>query len=356
MELPFGGGGRGTGRGQRDYLTEGREAVAQFFGEDSPDTIVFSSNATDSLNTLIHGFVASKTEKFHVITTTLEHNSVLRPLHHLEKTGAIELDHIPFSNTQVNPESIMEAVTDKTRLVVMNHGSNVLGSVQDIRAVGEYLHDKEIFFIVDGSQTAGHIPLDLASIDLDAFVFTGHKGLYGMPGTGGFCIRNPDPVLPVRMGGTGTDSGSLDQPIDLPERYEIGTHNYPGVASLIAGISFLQTIGMDALRTKSDRQIEIFMKELSSEPGVTIYNAEPDLPIIACNITGIDNDDVGYILARKDNIVVRTGLHCAPLLHKTIDNGVGCVRISPSWFTTDEECQITADAIKEIAHHADSQI
>jgi len=356
LELPFGGGGRGTGKAQRDYLTEGRETVAHFFGEDSPDKIVFSSNATDALNTLIHGFAASQTKKFHVITTTLEHNSVLRPLHHLEKTGAIELDHIPFSNTQVNPESIMEAVTDKTRLVVMNHGSNVLGSVQDIRAVGEYLHDKDIFFIVDGSQTAGHIPLNLSSLELDAFVFTGHKGLYGMPGTGGFCIRNPDPVLPVRMGGTGTDSGSLDQPIDLPERYEIGTHNYPGVASLIAGISFLTSIGMDALRRRSDRQIEFFMKELSSEPGITIYNPEPDLPIIACNIIGLDNDDVGYILARKDNIVVRTGLHCAPLLHKTIDDGAGCVRISPSWFTTDEECQIAADAIKEIAHHADSQI
>lgn len=355
LELPF-GGGRGTGKAQRDYLTEGRETVAQFFGEESPDTIVFSSNATDALNTLIHGFTASSPEKFHVITTTLEHNSVLRPLHHLEKKGRIELDHISFSNAKVNPEAIIEAVTDKTRLVVMNHGSNVLGSVQNIRAVGEYLHDKDIFFIVDGSQTAGHIPLDLSAIEFDAFVFTGHKALFGMPGIGGFCIRNPDPVLPVRMGGTGTDSGSLDQPGGLPERYEIGTHNYPGIASLIAGITFLQSIGMDALQRRADRQTELFIKELSSEPGITIYNPDPELPIIAFNIPGLDNDDVGYILARKDNIVVRTGLHCAPLLHKEIDDGVGCVRISPSWFTTDEECRIAADAIKEIAHHAYSQI
>jgi len=137
LELPFGGGGRGTGRAQRDYLTEGRETVAQFFGEESPDTIVFSSNATDAINTLIHGFAASQAEKFHVITTTLEHNSVLRPLHFLEKTGTIDLNYIPFSNAKVNPESITEAVTDKTRLVIMNHGSNVLGSMQDIRAVGE---------------------------------------------------------------------------------------------------------------------------------------------------------------------------------------------------------------------------
>ena len=355
LELPF-GGGRGTGKTQRDYLTEGRETVAQFFGEESPDTIVFSSNATDALNTLIHGFTASSPEKCHVITTTLEHNSVLRPLHHLEKKGRIELDHISFSNAKVNPEAIIEAVTDKTRLVVMNHGSNVLGSVQNIRAVGEYLHDKDIFFIVDGSQTAGHIPLDLSAIEFDAFVFTGHKALFGMPGIGGFCIRNPDPVLPVRMGGTGTDSGSLDQPGGLPERYEIGTHNYPGIASLIAGITFLQSIGMDALQRRADRQTELFIKELSSEPGITIYNPDPELPIIAFNIPGLDNDDVGYILARKDNIVVRTGLHCAPLLHKEIDDGAGCVRISPSWFTTDEECRIAADAIKEIAHHAYSQI
>jgi selenocysteine lyase/cysteine desulfurase len=214
----------------------------------------------------------------------------------------------------------------------------------------------EEFSLSDGLQTAGHIPLNLSSIELDAFVFTGHKGLFGMPGIGGFCIRNPDPVLPVRMGGTGTNSKSLDQPGDLPERYEIGTHNYPGVASLIAGISFLQTIGMDTLQRKADRQIEYFMKELSSEPGITIYNPKPDLPIIACNITGLDNDDVGYILARKDNVIVRTGLHCAPLLHKAIDDGAGCIRISPSWFTTDEECQIAAAAIKEIAHHANYQV
>ena len=356
LKIPFNSGGRGAGQVQRDYLTEGREILAQFFSEDSPDNIIFSSNATDALNTLIHGFTASEPGPFHAITTTLEHNSVLRPLHYLEKSGKITLDYIPFSNATVSPESIQEAVTKETRLVVMNHGSNVLGSVQDIKAVGEYLHDKDIFFIVDGSQTAGHIPIDLSSMELDAFVFTGHKGLFGMPGIGGFYIRNPESVLPVRMGGTGTDSGNLDHPTELPEKYEIGTQNYPGIASLIAGIHFIESIGIAAIEQKAERQTRLIIDKIASEPGITIYNTHPNLPIVACNITGLDNDDVGFILAKKDNILVRTGLHCAPLVHQAIDNGKGCVRLSLSWFTTDEECRIAAEAIKEIAHHANSSI
>jgi len=356
LSYPFSGGGRGFGNEKRDYLSEGREVMCNFLGEDSPEHLIFSANATDSLNTLIHGFVASQKEKIHVLSTTLEHNSVLRPLHYLTKQDKISVDYVPFHDSIVNPEKITEAVTSKTQLVVMNHGSNVLGSVQDIRAVCEYLHDKGIFSIVDGSQTAGHILIDLSSINPDAFVFTGHKALFGMPGIGGFYIRDPEQVIPVRMGGTGSDSGNLDQPVDLPERYEIGTHNYPGIASLIAGVNFIRATGMKKMKEKAEQQTRFMIDELSAESAITIYNHKPDLPIIALNISGLDNDDVGFILARKDNILVRTGLHCAPFVHQAIDNGAGCVRISLSWFTTDEECRIATDAIKEIAHHANHTI
>lgn len=356
LTYPFSGGRRGSGSAQVDYLSSGREIVSDFFGVDDPDTIIFSSNATDALNTLIQGFVGSQNEPFHTITTNLEHNSVLRPLYHIEQTAQISLDYVPFKNNMVDPESIIEAVKDKTRLVVMTHGSNVVGSVQDIRAVGEYLYDKGIFFIVDGSQTAGHIPLNLSSINLDAYVFTGHKGLYGIPGIGGFYIRTPEKVVPVRMGGTGTDSGSLTHPEGLPERYEIGTPNYPGIASLIAGTRFIQSVGVKKIMQKADYQTRNIIDALSSHPQITVYNKNPDLPIIAFNISGLNNDDVGYILARKDNIIVRTGLHCAPLVHKEIDDGMGCIRISLSWFTSDEECRIAIDAIREIANHANSTI
>lgn len=356
LSVPFYSGGRTTGQDQRDYLSEGREVISHFFGEKSPEHVVFSLNATDALNTLIHGFITGQQDKMHVLTTTLEHNSVLRPLHYLTQTGKISTSFVPFKNARIDPESIPEQITSQTRLVVMNHGSNVLGSVQDIRAVSEFLHDKGIFFIVDGSQTAGHIPISLSKIEMDAFVFTGHKGLFGMPGIGGFCIRSPEQVLPVRMGGTGTDSGSLGQPADLPERFEIGTQNYPGAASLIAGIHYIESVGMKTIEEKAHRQTQFLVKELASEPNITLYHDHPDLPIIAFNITGLDNDDVGFILAKKDNIQVRTGLHCAPLVHKAIDDGAGCIRLSLSWFTTDEECKIAAKAIKEIAHHANSAI
>ena len=356
LSSPFSGGTRGSGSAQIDYLSSGREKISDFFAVDDPDTIIFSSNATDALNTLIQGFVTSQNEPFHIITTNLEHNSVLRPLYHLQQTTKISLDYVPFNNNRVNPESIMEAVTNKTRLVVMTHGSNVLGSVQDIRGVGEYLCDKGIFFIVDGSQTAGHIPLNLSTMNLDAYVFTGHKGLYGIPGIGGFYIRTPEKVVPVRRGGTGTDSCSLNHPEGLPERYEIGTPNYPGIASLIAGTRFIQSVGIKNIMQKADNQTRYIIDALSSHPQVTIYNKIPDLPIIAFNISGLNNDDVGYILARKDNIIVRTGLHCAPLVHKEIDNGIGCIRISLSWFTSDEECRIAVDAVREIANHANNKI
>jgi selenocysteine lyase/cysteine desulfurase len=240
--------------------------------------------------------------------------------------------------------------------MVMTHGSNVLGSVQDIKAIGDLLHDHGIYFIVDGAQTAGHIPVDLESLPIDAFVFTGHKGLLGVPGTGGFYIRDPEAVAPVRFGGTGTDSFSLLHPRGMPERFEIGTHNYPGLAALAAGVEFIEEKGIPSIMEKAEKQTAFLIRELEKEKNITIYNEHPDLPIIAFNIRGLQNDDVGFMLARGYHIIARTGLHCAPLVHDAIDGGEGCVRISHSWFTTDEECRIAADAIRRIAGNADSAV
>lgn len=356
LSLPVFGSGRTTGTQGDDYLTLARDRLSMFLGGAPPEHLVFTHNATDSLNILISGFLAEKKEECHVLTTALDHNSVLRPLHEYEQQCRIRLDIIPFKDCSVSPDAVQASLKPDTCLMVMTHGSNVLGSVQDIRAIGEILHDHGIYFIVDGAQTAGHIPVDLKDLPVDAFVITGHKGLLGVPGTGGFFLRDPETIAPVRFGGTGTDSFSLLHPRGMPERFEIGTHNYPGLAALAAGVEFLNETGLATIMEKAEKQTLLLIRELKKEENIMIYDEHPDLPIIAFNIKGVQNDDVGFVLARGFNIIARTGLHCAPLLHKAIDGGEGCVRISPSWFTTDEECRFAADAIGEIARNADSTV
>jgi cysteine desulfurase family protein len=356
LSLPVFGSGRTTGTQGEDSITLAREVLSAFLGGDPPEHIIFTHNATDSLNILISGFLAETKNGCHILTTALDHNSVLRPLHEYEQQHRIQMSIIPFEGCSVSPESVEAAIRTDTRLMVMTHGSNVLGAVQDIRTIGELLHDHGIYFIVDGAQTAGHIPVDLEDLPVDAFVFTGHKGLLGVPGTGGFFIGDPDAVAPVRFGGTGTDSFSLLHPRGMPERFEIGTHNYPGLAALAAGVEFINDTGLASIRQKAEKQTAFLIRELKKEGNISIYNEHPDLPIIAFNINGLQNDDIGFMLARAYGIIARTGLHCAPLVHRAIDGGKGCVRLSLSWFTTDEECQIAAHAIREIAGNADSSV
>lgn len=356
LSLPLFGSGRTTGSQGVDYITLAREALSHLLAADPPDHVVFSHNATDSLNLLIQGFLKGNTEACHVLTTALDHNSVLRPLHEYERQQRIRLTVLPFERCFVDPDVVEAAIRPDTRLMVMTHGSNVLGSVQDIRHIGEILHDHGIYFIVDGAQTAGHIPISLPDLPVDAFVFTGHKGLLGIPGTGGFYVQDPERIAPVRFGGTGTDSFSLFHPRGMPERFEAGTHNCPGLAALGAGVNYILSTGVDTIAAKAERQTAFLVRELTKEQNITIYNDHPSLPIVSFNIQGMENDDVGFILARACGIIARTGLHCAPLVHKAIDEGKGCVRLSLSWFTTDEECRIAANAVREIAGNANSSV
>ncbi|MDE2525337.1 MAG: aminotransferase class V-fold PLP-dependent enzyme [Methanocorpusculum sp.] len=356
LALPPFGSGRTTGTQGEDYILLARERLARLLGVQEPDHLSFTHNATDSLNILIPGFLAGRTDTPHVLTTALDHNSVLRPLHEYQRTGRIRLGILPFTNAYVTPETVEAAIQPDTKLMVMTHASNVLGSVQNIRAIGKILHDHGIYFIVDGAQTAGHIPITLRDLPVDAFVFTGHKGLLGIPGTGGFYLRDPETIEPVRFGGTGTNSISLFQPREMPDRFETGTHNYPGLAALAAGIAYLDQQGISTLAEQTGRRTAAIISGLADEETITVYNKTPDLPVIALNIRGLDNDSAGFILARAYNILVRTGLHCAPLVHKTIDGGEGCIRLSLSSFTTDEECQTTIHALREIAENANTAI
>ena len=346
--------GRTTGNGSVDYPSAAREALAAFFHAGPPEHFVFTQNATDSLNLLIFGLVKKTGMPFHAITTELEHNSVLRPLTALEQDGTARLSVVPFSNNIVNLAAIKQAIRAETRLVVMTHGSNVLGSVQDIKPIGEYLHANDIFLIVDGAQTAGHLPVNLSDIPVDAFVFTGHKSLFGIPGIGGFYIRDPDAVAITRQGGTGTDSRVLTHPSEMPMRFEAGTPNYPGIASLYAGIRFITSTGLDTIGKRSRDLTRRFIRELEGNKNIILYNTRPDLPVVSFNISGIDNHDAGFILARAYNVITRTGLHCAPLVHERITGGRGCIRASFSYFNTRDQITTAAGAIREVAQSADS--
>ena len=354
LELPVFGSGRTTGTQGIDYVSLAREKAAGLLRTE-PEKIVFSQNATDSLNTLINGFLL-KNKGCRAVTTALDHNSVLRPLFENQRAGNVALDIADFSSGKVSPDVISELIRKDTKLVVMSHASNVLGSVQDVEAVSEILHDKGIFFIVDGAQTAGHINVDVEKIGCDAFVFTGHKALLGVAGTGGFYLKDADSIRPTRFGGTGTRSLELYQPNEMPEKFECGTQNVTGLAALAEGISYVESLGISEIHARAKRQSEYIIARMKEAENITVHYETPEVPVISFNIGGLSCEDVGFILSRKYGIVTRTGLHCAPLVHEKIDGGAGSVRISLSCFTTDEECKTAADAILEIAKNAASRI
>jgi len=354
LRLPLHEPGRTTGNGSMDYPSAARETLAALFQAATPEHFIFTQNATDALNMLIHGFVKKTSEPFHAVTTELEHNSVLRPLTTLEQDGAITLSVVPFRNNTVSLAAIKKVISPETRLVVMTHGSNVLGSVQDIKPIAEYLHANDIFLIVDGAQTAGHIPINLSDIPVDAFVFTGHKALLGISGIGGFYVRDPDAIAVTKQGGTGTDSRVLTHPSDMPMRFEAGTPNYPGIASLYAGIRFITSTGLDVIGKKTSDLTRRFIRELEGDKNIVVYNKHPDLPVVSLNINGIDNHEAGFILARVYHVITRTGLHCAPLVHERITGGRGCIRASFSYLNTRDQITTAAGAIREVAESADT--
>jgi cysteine desulfurase family protein len=353
LRTPFFEPGRSTAGNVTDYPTATREALAVFFHAEEPDHFIFTQSATDSLNILIQGFAKNQKTPFHAITTELEHNSVLRPLNTLEGQGALTLTTIPFHDSRVTLQDIKKAIRSDTRLVVMTHGSNVLGSLQHIRPIAEYCATNDIFLIVDGAQTAGLIPINLSEIPAGAFVLTGHKALFGLPGIGGFYIQDPQAIAPTRQGGTGTDSRTLVHPQDMPQKFEAGTPNYPGIASLLAGIHYIEREGQDAITNKCRSLTSRFIGKLTKDLNIILYNPAADLPVVSFNIRNMDNDEVGYILAKAYGVITRTDLHCAPLVHNRIDGGKGCVRVSFSYLTTPDECLMAAKAVREVAAGAD---
>lgn len=329
-----------------------RKMFTSFFNGDDPNRLTFSYNASDTLNMIIMG-LARKGD--HVITTNLEHNSVLRPLYHLEVDGTIELSYMPFdSDGYVHPDDIKAAIKDNTRMVVVNHCSNVIGTVQPIEEIGAICKEAGVLFVVDASQSAGAVPIDVKKMNIDALAFTGHKCLMGPTGIGGSYIKEGVPVLGTRFGGTGVRSAVKTHLSEFPYRMECGTLNLLGVAGLHAGLKWVMEQGVENLHKKEMILWNRLKDGIKDNEKVTIYCAKDDQnqnPVLSINLQGFDSGDVGTLLDVDYEIACRTGLQCAPLVHVGLgtDTIHGTVRLSIGPFNTEADIDTAIEAITEIS-------
>ena len=324
-----------------------REKVANLFNIKDPLRIAFTQNSTYALNFAIKSCI---NKKGHVITTALEHNSSLRPLFSKRDSGELELELIyPEKNGEISIEKIIESIKEDTIAVVVNHISNVTGTIVDIEKIGKVTREKGVMLIVDASQSAGYLDIDVERDGIDILCFTGHKSLYGLQGSGGIYIREGIDFTPIIEGGTGSFSKLERQPLVMPEGLEAGTLNTLAIVSLGAGIDFIQKVGIENIRKYEDKLTQRFLTELKKIPEVEVYGSDKRGPVVTLNIKGIDSGDLAAYLDEEYGILVRGGLHCAPKIHETIGNGEnGGVRFSFGFFNTDEEIEYAINAIKEI--------
>lgn len=330
-----------------------REKMAELFGAEEASQIVFTANSTESLNIAIQGLVDPGD---HVITTVMEHNSVLRPLYLCQQRG-VSLTILPFSAAgTVTPEAIEAVIRSNTRMIVCTHGSNLTGDLNDLEAIGRVCKKHHLLFVVDASQTAGVFPIQMDSMDIDVLCFTGHKSLMGPQGTGGMCVRKGVRIRPLLVGGSGIDSYSKIHPQVMPTALEAGTLNAHGIAGLSAALDFIKKVTPDVIRQKEEELTRRFVSQIKSIPGVKLYgNYEqfPRAPILSLNILDYDSGEIADVLAQDYGIMTRAGAHCAPLMHEALGTkSQGAVRFSFSYFNTEEEIDQAANAIRELAEEA----
>ena len=324
-----------------------REKVANLFNIKDPLRIAFTQNSTYALNFAIKGCI---NKKGHVITTALEHNSSLRPLFSKRDSGELELELIyPEKNGEISIEKIIESIKEDTIAVVVNHISNVTGTIVDIGKIGKVTREKGVMLIVDVSQSSGYLDIDVERDGIDILCFTGHKSLYGLQGSGGIYIREGIDFIPIIEGGTGSFSKLERQPLVMPEGLEAGTLNTLAIISLGVGIDFIQKVGIENIREHEDRLKQRFLEEVKKISEIEVYGSDRRGPVVTLNIKGIDSGDLAAYLDEEYGILVRGGLHCAPKIHETIGNGEnGGVRFSFGFFNTDEEVDYAIKALKEI--------
>jgi cysteine desulfurase family protein len=334
-----------------------RKKLTVFFGGDQavPERLCFTYNATDALNLIIQGLLD---EGDHVVSTNLEHNSVIRPINHLVRNGGVAATYVPFDNAGfVDPDAISRAITAKTKLVVVNHGSNVIGTISPISEIGRICREKDALFAVDVSQTAGLIPIDMNEMNIDVLAFTGHKALMGSTGIGGMCVRGHVDLKQTRSGGTGVRSAYPYHLEEYPWRMEFGTPNLVGIAALKAGIEWIEEQGMDNIYRHELKLAQKLVDGFRAIDGVTAYccdSLDDHLSTVTINVEGMDAGDVGIMLDVEFDIATRTGLHCAPLVHQQLGTTSihGGVRFSIGPFNTESHIDRAIEAVAEIRARA----
>ena len=349
----MGNAGRGVHDAALDasrVIFETRMKLAEFFHAESPTQIVFTMNSTESLNIAIKGILNPGD---HVITTELEHNSVLRPLYEMEEQG-VELSFVKSNRKgTVCYEDFEKEIKSNTKAIICTHGSNLTGNLIDIKKVGIIAKSHNLLFIVDASQTAGVFPIDVQEMNIDILCFTGHKGLLGPQGTGGMYVREGVQVRPLLSGGSGVQTYLKKHPEQMPTALEAGTLNAHGIVGLHAAVNYIQNIGINHIREKEQNLMWEFYTQVKEIPGVTVYgdfSIKERCAIVTLNIRDYDSSEVSDALAMDYEISTRPGAHCAPLMHQALGTvEQGAVRFSFSHFNTMEEVYTAVNAIKELA-------
>lgn len=341
-----------------NLLEDLRKRLTRFFGGDeaTPERLCFTYNATDALNLIIQGLLS---EGDHVVSTNVEHNSVIRPINHLVRDGGVEATYVPFNGDGfVEPDEIKKAIRSNTKLVIVNHGSNVIGTIQPVKEIGVVCKEIGVVFAVDASQTAGMIPINMRDMNIDVLAFTGHKSLLGTTGIGGLCVREHLDIRQTRAGGTGVRSAYPYHLEDYPYRMEFGTPNMVGVASLWAAQDWIEERGgIDAIYAHEMKLCTRLVEGFRQIDGVLTYccdSLNDHLATLTVNIDGLEAGDAGIMLDVDFNIATRTGLHCAPLVHQQlgIDKMHGGVRFSIGPFNTEDHIDAAIEAITDIAERA----
>jgi len=335
-----------------NIIEDVRKTMTSYFNGKDPNRLIFSANSTDALNLAINGLLSPGD---HVITTTLEHNAVLRPLYHMSLYNDVEVDYIPFDEKGfVNPEDFVSKFKSNTRLVVVNHGSNVIGTVQPLKEIGQLCRDKGVTFLVDASQTAGKLPIDIEELNIDVVAFTGHKSLLGPTGIGGLYVKENVNIKHTRSGGTGVKSAQRHHLEEYPYRLESGTLNTVGIAGLYAGINWVTEQGIEKIHQHEMALTEQLRDGLNKIENVVIYCADDlanHIGVLSFNVLGFDAINTATILDGDYNIACRSGLQCAPLVHEQLgtDKLSGTVRMGFGPFNTEEHVAHAIKAVSEIA-------
>lgn len=345
--------GRGSSRETlkaASLLSDAREALAALFNIPDSTQIAFCLNITEAINTALKGILKPGD---HVITSSMEHNAVARPLYQMTREG-VEWTAVKCEpDGSLDPEEIRRAIRPKTRMICLLHASNLTGTVMPVAAIGKIARENGILFMLDTAQTAGVLKLDTKEQGIDILAFTGHKSLLGPQGTGGIYLKPGIDIKALKEGGTGSFSEELEHPKFMPDLLESGTINTPGIAGLLAGVNYIREIGLEKIWEQEQELTGLLIAGLREMPGVLLYGPEDirkRTAVVAFNIKGMDCGELGLALDYEYGITIRSGLHCAPLAHKSIGTiDTGACRFSPGFFNSKEEIETAIKSVHKLA-------